>query len=59
VEGQGFCGLHREPVPQVQVPGGRLPEIQMLWRYGGSFIGTMCETNRYVKMYQTDRLPLQ
>ncbi len=29
----------------------------MYWRYGGSFIGTMCETNRYVKAYQTDRLP--
>jgi trimethylamine-N-oxide reductase (cytochrome c) len=29
----------------------------MYWRYGGSFIGTMCETNRYVRAYQTDRLP--
>src|SRR3970040_1287998 len=29
----------------------------MYSRYGGSFIGTMNETNRYVKAYQTDRLP--
>ena len=29
----------------------------MYYRYGGSFIGTMTETNRYVKAYQTDRLP--
>ena len=29
----------------------------MYYRYGGSFIGTMTETNRYVEAYRTDRLP--
>jgi anaerobic selenocysteine-containing dehydrogenase len=29
----------------------------MYYRYGGSFIGTMCETNRYVRAYRTERLP--
>jgi trimethylamine-N-oxide reductase (cytochrome c) len=28
----------------------------MYYRYGGSFIGTMNETNRYVKAYRTDKL---
>ena len=30
--------------------------IRMYYKYGGSFIGTMNETNRYVKAYRTDRL---
>ena len=29
----------------------------MLYRYGGSFIGTMTDTNRYVKTYRTEKLP--
>ena len=28
----------------------------MFYRYGGSFIATMTETNRYVKMYQSPKL---
>jgi trimethylamine-N-oxide reductase (cytochrome c) len=32
-------------------------KIQMYYKYGGSFIGTMSETNRYVKAYRTDKLP--
>jgi molybdopterin guanine dinucleotide-containing S/N-oxide reductase-like protein len=32
-------------------------EIQMYYKYGGSFIGTMNNTNRYVKAYRTPRLP--
>ncbi len=28
----------------------------MYYKYGGSFIGTMCDTNRYVKAYRTPRL---
>ena len=31
--------------------------IQMLYKYGGASIGTMTDTNRYVKAYRTDRLP--
>jgi len=30
--------------------------IKMYYKYGGSHIGTMCETNRYVKMYRTEKL---
>lgn len=37
------------------VPGH--PKIQMYYRFGGSFMGTMTETNRYAKMYRTDNLP--
>ena len=31
--------------------------IQMLYKYGGASIGTMTDTNRYVKAYRTDKLP--
>ena len=31
-------------------------EIKMYYKYGGSFIGTMCDTNRYVKAYRTPKL---
>ncbi|MBU2516888.1 MAG: molybdopterin-dependent oxidoreductase [Proteobacteria bacterium] len=31
--------------------------IQMYYKYGGSFFGTMSDTNRYVKSYRTDKLP--
>ena len=56
--GKGFCGSSVEMQFQpFKYPAPGHSEIQMLWRYGGSFIGTMCETNRYVKMYRTERLP--
>ncbi len=56
--GKGFCGPSIEAqFHKYKYPADGYPEIQMYWRYGGSFIGTMCETNRYVKAYQTDRLP--
>lgn len=32
-------------------------KIQMLYKYGGASIGTMTDTNRYVKAYRTDKLP--
>ncbi|MBK6863698.1 MAG: molybdopterin-dependent oxidoreductase [Ideonella sp.] len=31
--------------------------IQMLYKYGGASIGTMNDSNRYVKAYRTDKLP--
>jgi anaerobic selenocysteine-containing dehydrogenase len=56
--GKGFCGSSVEnQFHKYSYPADGYPEIQMYWRYGGSFIGTMCETNRYVRAYQTDRLP--
>lgn len=30
--------------------------VKMYYKYGGSYIGTMNETNRYVKAYRTERL---
>jgi trimethylamine-N-oxide reductase (cytochrome c) len=56
--GKGFCGQSIEAqFRHYKYPADGYPEIQMYYRYGGSFIGTMNETNRYVKAYQTDRLP--
>ncbi len=56
--GKGFCGSSIEAqLHPYKYPADGYPEIQMYYRYGGSFIGTMNETNRYVKAYQTERLP--
>ncbi len=38
-------------------PAPGQPKIQMYYRFGGSFMGTMTETNRYAKMYRTKNLP--
>jgi trimethylamine-N-oxide reductase (cytochrome c) len=40
-----------------EYPAPGYPGIQMYYRYGNSYIGTMCETNRYVRAYRTERLP--
>ena len=32
-------------------------KIQILYKYGGASLGTMNNTNRWVKMYQSDKLP--
>jgi trimethylamine-N-oxide reductase (cytochrome c) len=37
-------------------PGPNGAEIKMIHRHGGSFISTMTETNRWVKMYQSPKL---
>ena len=56
--GKGFCGPSiQAQFKKYKYPADGYPEIQMYYRYGGSFIGTMCETNRYIKAYQTPRLP--
>lgn len=31
--------------------------VQLYYKYGGSHIGTMAESNRYIRAYRTDRLP--
>jgi trimethylamine-N-oxide reductase (cytochrome c) len=36
------------------IPG--YPPVKMYYKYGGSHIGTMPETNRYVKAYRSDNL---
>ena len=57
--GEGFCG---QSVEQQFKPyrnpekGPNGAEIKMLWRHGGSFISTMTDTNRFVRMYQSPNL---
>ena len=47
IEGQFF---------KFNYPAPGSAEIQMYYRYGGSFIGTMTDTNRYVRAYRTPKL---
>lgn len=55
--GEGFCGggldfeftRHVYPLPGCS-------EVHMFWRYGGSFMGTMLDTNKWVKMYKSPKL---
>jgi trimethylamine-N-oxide reductase (cytochrome c) len=55
--GEGFCGggldfeftRHVYPMPGCS-------EVHMFWRYGGSFMGTMLDTNKWVKMYKSPKL---
>jgi trimethylamine-N-oxide reductase (cytochrome c) len=55
--GQGFCGssLEQQFIPHTYPMKGS-NEIRMFYRYGGAYIGTMCDTNRWVKMYQSPKL---
>ena len=52
--GEGFCGagidfeFTRHIYPE---PG--CSEVHMFWRYGGTFMGTMLDTNKWVRMYQS------
>ncbi len=51
--GDGFCGKSIEQqfnMNYYPIEG----KVKILWRYGGSFMGTMTETNRYIKLYQYD-----
>jgi len=55
--GEGFCGtsLEQQFIPYTYpMPG--FNEIRMFYRYGGAYIGTMCDTNRWIKMYQSPKL---
>jgi len=55
--GDGFCGnsLEQQFTPHTYpMPG--CSEVKMFYRYGGAFIGTMTETNRWVQMYQSPKL---
>lgn len=55
--GKGFCGERTETqFKEYKYPEKGFSEIKMFWRYGGSYIGTMNNTNRWVKMYQSPRL---
>jgi len=55
--GEGFCGdsIEQQFIPYTYPEPGS-PEIKMIYRYGGSFISTMTDTNRWVKMYQSPKI---
>ena len=56
--GKGFCGSHIESQFQkYEYPSPGYPHVQMYYRYGGSFFGTMTETNRYVTAYREGKVP--
>jgi len=55
--GEGFCSqsIEQQFKPYTYpMPGNS--EVRMFYRYGGSFIGTMTETNKWVRMYQSPKL---
>ena len=55
--GEGFCGnsIEQQLKPyKYPLPGES--EVKMFYRYGGSFIGTMTETNKWVMAYQSPKL---
>ncbi len=55
--GEGFCGksIEQQFVPYTY-PAEGCSEVKMFYRYGGSFFGTMSETNDWVRMYQSPKL---
>ncbi len=56
--GKGFCGSHIESQFQrYEYPAQGYPHAGMYYRYGGSFFGTMTETNRYVTAYREGKVP--
>ncbi len=56
--GKGFSGSSIESQMQkYQYPAPGYPFFGMYYRYGGSFIGTMQETNRYVRAYREGKVP--
>ncbi len=56
--GKGFCGSSIESqFRKYEYPALGYPHVQMYYRYGGSFIGTMTETNRFVQAYRDGQIP--
>ena len=56
--GKGFCGSSIESqFHEYHYPASGYPHVEMYYRYGGSFIGTMTETNRYVRAYREGKIP--
>jgi trimethylamine-N-oxide reductase (cytochrome c) len=56
--GKGFVGGSPEQqFHRYEYPAAGYSRIQMLYRYGGSKMGTMGQSNRYAKMYRSKRLP--
>jgi anaerobic selenocysteine-containing dehydrogenase len=56
--GRGFCGSHIEAqFHKFQYPAAGYPMAQMYYRFGGSFFGTMTETNKHVRAYRKGKVP--
>jgi molybdopterin guanine dinucleotide-containing S/N-oxide reductase-like protein len=55
--GKGFCGYSTETqFMKYKYPEDGFSKLKMFWRYGGAYIGTMNNTNRWVKMYRSPGL---
>ncbi|MEE4358778.1 MAG: molybdopterin-dependent oxidoreductase [Desulfococcaceae bacterium] len=55
--GEGFCGQSLEQqFRHFEYPMKGYSEIKMFYRYGGSFMGTLSDTSKWVRMYQSPKL---
>ena len=55
--GEGFCGQSLEQQnTHFTYPMEGYPEVKMFYRYGSSFMGTMSDTSKWVRMYQSPKL---
>jgi trimethylamine-N-oxide reductase (cytochrome c) len=51
--GDGFCKELQQQFNRHEYPKQGCRPVHLLWRYGGSFMGTMSETNDWVRMYHS------
>ncbi|MGD0024851.1 MAG: molybdopterin dinucleotide binding domain-containing protein, partial [Xanthobacteraceae bacterium] len=56
-KGEGFCNrsLDQQFTP-FSYPMTGCSEVKLFYRYGGSFIGTMADTSKWARMYQSSKL---
>jgi trimethylamine-N-oxide reductase (cytochrome c) len=55
--GEGFCGQsYDQQFVHNTYPQPGHSKVKMFYRYGGSFMGTMSDTNKWVKMYQSPEM---
>jgi len=55
--GKGFNTISIEAqFKKYKYPEDGYSEIRMFWRYGAAYIGTMTNTNRWVRMYRSPKL---
>ena len=56
--GRGFTGSHIEAqFHKFQYPAPGYSMAQMYYRFGGSFFGTMTDTNKHVRAYREGKVP--
>ncbi len=54
---QGFCpDSIEQQFTSNTYPEPNSPEVKMLYRYGGSFIGTWMDSNKWIRAYQSPKL---